>query len=47
VTKPAVAELKKRCIIADGPVGADLPLGQRRRAIYLPCCTTKVASRSR
>jgi 4-hydroxy-L-threonine phosphate dehydrogenase PdxA len=35
ITKPAVAELRKRGIAADGPVGADLLLSQRRHELYL------------
>lgn len=35
VTKPAVAELRRRGIAADGPVGADLLLSQRRHDVYL------------
>ena len=35
ITKPAVAELKKRGVAADGPVGADLLLSQRRHDFYL------------
>lgn len=35
VTKPAVAELRRRGIAADGPVGADLLLSQRRHDFYL------------
>jgi 4-hydroxy-L-threonine phosphate dehydrogenase PdxA len=35
ITKPAVAELKRRGITIDGPVGGDLLLTQRRHDIYL------------
>ena len=35
ITKPAVAMLKARGIAADGPVGADLLLSQRRHDVYL------------
>jgi 4-hydroxy-L-threonine phosphate dehydrogenase PdxA len=35
VTKPAVAALRRRGIAADGPVGADLLLSQRRHDFYL------------
>ncbi|MEK6244199.1 MAG: 4-hydroxythreonine-4-phosphate dehydrogenase PdxA [Pseudomonadota bacterium] len=35
ITKPAVAELKKRGIDADGPAGADLILSQRKHDVYL------------
>jgi 4-hydroxy-L-threonine phosphate dehydrogenase PdxA len=35
ITKPAVAELRRRGIVADGPVGADLLLSQRRHDLYL------------
>jgi 4-hydroxy-L-threonine phosphate dehydrogenase PdxA len=35
VTKPAVAELRRRGIAADGPAGADLILSQRRHDVYL------------
>jgi 4-hydroxy-L-threonine phosphate dehydrogenase PdxA len=35
ITKPAVAELRRRGIAADGPVGGDLLLGQRRHDAYL------------
>jgi len=35
ITTPAVAELKKRGIAADGPLGADLLLSQRRHDVYL------------
>ncbi|MDP2333309.1 MAG: 4-hydroxythreonine-4-phosphate dehydrogenase PdxA [Reyranella sp.] len=35
VTKPAVAELRRRGTAADGPVGADLLLSQRRHDFYL------------
>lgn len=35
ITKPAVAELKKRGIAVDGPVGADLLLSQRKHDFYL------------
>mgnify|MGYP003346654006 FL=1 len=35
ITKPAVAELRKRGIAADGPVGADLLLSQRKHDVYL------------
>jgi 4-hydroxy-L-threonine phosphate dehydrogenase PdxA len=35
ITKPAVAELRKRGIAADGPVGADLLLAQRKHDVYL------------
>jgi 4-hydroxy-L-threonine phosphate dehydrogenase PdxA len=35
ITKPAVAELKKRGLAVDGPVGADLLLSQRRHDVYL------------
>jgi len=37
ITKPAVAELKRRGIAADGPVGGDLLLSQRRhRSVVWP-----------
>ncbi len=35
VTKPAVARLKESGIAADGPVGADLLLSQRKHDVYL------------
>ncbi len=35
ITKPAVAALKARGIAADGPVGGDLLLSQRRHDVYL------------
>ncbi|MEY2883375.1 MAG: hypothetical protein RL490_1099 [Pseudomonadota bacterium] len=35
ITKPAVAALRARGIAADGPVGADLLLSQRRHDVYL------------
>ena len=35
ITKPAVAELRKRGIDAHGPAGADLLLSQRRHDVYL------------
>jgi 4-hydroxy-L-threonine phosphate dehydrogenase PdxA len=35
ITRPAVAELRRRGIAADGPVGADLLLSQRRHDGYL------------
>lgn len=35
ISKPAVAELRRRGIQTDGPVGADLMLGQRRHDAYL------------
>lgn len=35
VTKPAVAELKKRGVDVDGPAGADLILSQRKHDVYL------------
>jgi 4-hydroxy-L-threonine phosphate dehydrogenase PdxA len=35
ITRPAVAELRRRGIAADGPVGADLLLSQRRHDAYL------------
>jgi len=35
ITKPAVARLRDRGIAADGPVGADLLLSQRRHDFYL------------
>lgn len=35
ITKPAVAELRRRGIAADGPVGADLLLSQRQHDVYL------------
>jgi 4-hydroxy-L-threonine phosphate dehydrogenase PdxA len=35
ITKPAVAELRRRGIAADGPVGGDLLLAQRRHDVYL------------
>ena len=35
VTMPAVIELRKRGIAADGPVGADLLLSQRKHDVYL------------
>ncbi len=35
ITKPAVAELRKRGIAVDGPAGADLILSQRRHDVYL------------
>jgi 4-hydroxy-L-threonine phosphate dehydrogenase PdxA len=35
ITRPAVAELRKRGVAADGPVGADLLLAQRRHDAYL------------
>jgi 4-hydroxy-L-threonine phosphate dehydrogenase PdxA len=35
ITKPAVAELKRRGIAIDGPVGADLLLSQRKHDVYL------------
>lgn len=35
ITKPAVAQLRDRGIVADGPVGADLLLSQRRHDFYL------------
>ena len=35
ITKPAVAELRKRGVAADGPVGGDLMLSQRRHDVYL------------
>jgi 4-hydroxy-L-threonine phosphate dehydrogenase PdxA len=35
ITKPAVARLRVLGIAADGPVGADLMLGQRKHDVYL------------
>lgn len=35
ITKPAVAELRKRGIRADGPAGGDLILSQRKHDVYL------------
>jgi 4-hydroxy-L-threonine phosphate dehydrogenase PdxA len=35
ITKPAVAELRRRGIAADGPVGGDLLLAQRKHDAYL------------
>jgi 4-hydroxy-L-threonine phosphate dehydrogenase PdxA len=35
VTKPAVAELRRRGIAVDGPTGADLLLSQRKHDVYL------------
>jgi 4-hydroxy-L-threonine phosphate dehydrogenase PdxA len=35
ITKPAVAELKRRGLAVDGPLGADLLLSQRRHDVYL------------
>src|SRR5262249_50754497 len=35
VTKPAVAELRRQGVKADGPQGADLMLSQRRHDVYL------------
>jgi 4-hydroxy-L-threonine phosphate dehydrogenase PdxA len=35
ITKPAVAELRKRGVAADGPVGGDLMLSQRKHDVYL------------
>jgi len=35
ITKPAVAELQRRGVRAEGPVGADLMLAQRRHDAYL------------
>ena len=35
ITKPAVAELRKRGLAVDGPVGGDLLLSQRRHDVYL------------
>lgn len=35
ITKPAVAELRRRGIAADGPAGADLLLSQRKHDAYL------------
>ena len=35
ITKPAVAELRRRGVRADGPQGADLMLSQRRHDVYL------------
>ncbi len=35
ITKPAVAQLRKRGIDAHGPAGADLLLSQRRQDVYL------------
>jgi 4-hydroxy-L-threonine phosphate dehydrogenase PdxA len=35
ITKPAVAELRRRGIEADGPIGADLLLAQRKHDAYL------------
>ena len=35
ITKPAVARLQALGIAADGPVGADLLLSQRRHDVYL------------
>jgi 4-hydroxy-L-threonine phosphate dehydrogenase PdxA len=35
ITKPAVAELRKRAVAADGPAGGDLILSQRRHDVYL------------
>lgn len=35
VTKPAVAELRRQGIKAEGPQGADLMLSQRRHSVYL------------
>src|SRR6185437_11841603 len=35
ITKPAVAELRKRGLSIDGPIGADLLLSQRRHDVYL------------
>jgi 4-hydroxy-L-threonine phosphate dehydrogenase PdxA len=35
ITRPAVAELRKRGVAADGPVGGDLMLSQRRHDVYL------------
>lgn len=35
ISKPAVAELRKRGVAADGPVGGDLMLSQRKHDVYL------------
>jgi 4-hydroxy-L-threonine phosphate dehydrogenase PdxA len=35
VTKPAVAELRKRGLVVEGPVGGDLLLSQRQHDVYL------------
>jgi 4-hydroxy-L-threonine phosphate dehydrogenase PdxA len=35
ITKPAVAELRKRGLSIDGPIGADLLLSQRKHDVYL------------
>lgn len=35
ITKPAMAELRRRGVAADGPVGGDLLLSQRRHDVYL------------
>ncbi len=35
ITRPAVEELRKRGVAADGPVGGDLMLSQRRHDVYL------------
>jgi 4-hydroxy-L-threonine phosphate dehydrogenase PdxA len=35
ITKPAVARLKEKDIAADGPIGADLLLSQRKHDVYL------------
>lgn len=35
ITRPAVAELRKRGVAADGPVGGDLMLSQRKHDVYL------------
>jgi 4-hydroxy-L-threonine phosphate dehydrogenase PdxA len=35
ITRPAVAELRRRGIAADGPVGGDLLLAQRKHDVYL------------
>ena len=35
ITKPAVAELRRRGVAAEGPVGADLLLAQRKHDVYL------------
>jgi 4-hydroxy-L-threonine phosphate dehydrogenase PdxA len=35
ITKPAVAELRRRGVAVDGPIGADLLLAQRRHDVYL------------
>lgn len=35
ITKPAVARLKARGLLVDGPIGADLLLSQRKHDVYL------------